>query len=157
MIRAAHLRGPHRPPPDSGVEAALAGRTTAPVAEVPLLDDRTTSRLVALGAFVLGLVLAVKLSEVTAAAPYLGLVASGLLVLAFGSVAWLWATESLASRTAACVLAVAVATGQVLDAALGLPGAASLGEGIGPWGLVALGAEAFMLAVVLAPGLRPKR
>jgi len=157
-IRAGHLRGPHLSLLDSGVEAALAGRTTPSPSDAALrLDPRRSSRLAALGALAMGVALAAKLPEVTGAAPYLGLVAAGLLVLAFGTVAWLWASESVASRMGVAGLAVALGTGQALNLAVGLPGAPSLHGGIGPLGLVALVAEAFVLAVVLAPGLRPKR
>ena len=101
--------------------------------------------------------LAAHLHRVAAAAPYLGIVASCLLLLGFASAGWLWAGGSLAGRACAGVLAGALATGQVLNTLVGLPGAASLHQGIGAWGALAMAAEAFVLFAVVSSGLPTKR
>lgn len=118
---------------------------------------RTATRLAAGGSALLAGVLAAHLHRVAAAAPYLGLVASCLLLLALASAAWLWTAGSLASRACAAVLAGALATGQALNALVGLPGAASLHQGIGTWGLVAAAVEAFVLFAAVSSGLPTKR
>ncbi|MGZ4493315.1 MAG: hypothetical protein ACXVWU_01315 [Nocardioides sp.] len=130
-----------------------AGRPEAPARGPGAGHHRV--RTTALGTGVIAAALAANLPEVYAAAPYLGLLAGALLVLAVAATARLWCLGRVVCQTAACLLAVAVATGQLLNAVLGLPGAVSLGRGVGTWGIAALGAEALVLGTVLAPALVP--
>ena len=83
-------------------------------------------RLTAVGTSVIALVLAVKIGTLFATAPYLGLLGAVLLLLAVAATVRLWCLGRFACQAAACVLAVSVATGQLLVASVGLPGAASL-------------------------------
>jgi hypothetical protein len=114
-------------------------------------------RPAAAGTALLAVVLAAHLGRLSTAAPYLGLVAGCLVLLAVATTAWLWAAAGPGSRACACVLTSSLATGQALNALVGLPGATSLRPGIGGWGVVAVCTEVAVLVAVVSPGLRPKR
>lgn len=120
------------------------------------LSPRLDGRFAAPGSVVLAAVLAIKLPAVYAAAPYLAVVEALLLLAAAAISVRLWCVDRAVCRLAAVTICGAVAVGQVLHGLVGMPGAPSLGRGIGGWGLVAIGAEVFVTVVLVAARIHPK-
>ena len=117
------------------------------------LVPTTPGRVASLMALVLGAVLLVHCREVADEASYLGVLAGVLGLVGLASGVRLWLGCRCAAPICAVLLSAAVLTGQVLNLAVGLPGAPGLRSELGGTSAVLVVLEVALIGLVLAGGL----
>lgn len=115
------------------------------------------AKVAAVTTLLLGLLFLGTWRGVDEAAGYLGLTSAVIVGASVVAAQRLWFGGHLEGRVLACVLCVVAFAGGLLNVSVGLPGAPSLHESIGPPTWVAFALEVVSVWLVVSDGLRRSR